>query len=118
MLASFLLLGAAGDAGFRQRTALELLAWFVAPGVLALVAGSRRDPLAARLIYVAGIGAAGAIAWAGGAVGVEPGADPAMRASYHAMLVVIAAGIAAVVGLAVVAAGYWVGRRVAASRGG
>jgi hypothetical protein len=41
-----------------------------------------------------------------------------MRASYHAMLVVIAAGIAAVVGLAVVAAGYWVGRRVAASRGG
>jgi hypothetical protein len=117
-LASFLIIGIAGGDGFRQRTVLELLAWFIAPAALAFVAGLRRDPIASRLIYLAGIVGAVAVAWAGGAVGVEPGADPAMRSSYFAMLIVIAAGIAAVVGLVVVAAGYWVGRRLVAWRSG
>jgi hypothetical protein len=115
-LASFLLIGTAGDPGFRQSTVLELLAWFIAPAVLAFVAGLRRDPLASRVIYVAGIVGATVLAWAGGAVGVERDADPAMRSSYHAMLILIAAGIAAVVGLVAVTGGYWVGRRMVAMR--
>jgi hypothetical protein len=117
-LASFLIMGIAGGDGFRQGTVLELLAWFVAPAALAFVAGLRRDPVASRLVYLAGIVGATAVAWAGGAVGVEPDADPAMRSSYHMMLIVIAAGIAAVVGLVAAAAAYWAGRRVTASKGG
>jgi hypothetical protein len=73
----------------------------------------RRNLVAARLIYLGGIAGASAVAWAAGAVGVEPTADPAMRSSYYAMLIVIAAGVSAVVGFAVVAAGYWLVRRLA-----
>jgi hypothetical protein len=36
-----------------------------------------------------------------------------MRSSYYMMLIVIAAGVSAVVGVAVVAAGYWLGYRLA-----
>jgi hypothetical protein len=35
-----------------------------------------------------------------------------MRSSYHMMLVVIAAGIAAILGGLEILAGYWLGRRI------
>jgi len=40
---------------------------------------------------------------AAGAVGVEPGEDPAMRSAYLGMLVFLAAAVAAALGLFVVA---------------
>lgn len=91
---------------------LAVLAPFAALGVLACLAGRRGDPVAAYAILLGGIVGATVVAWAAGAVGVEPGADPAMRSSYHAMLVIIAAAIAAVVGSLVVLAGYQIGRLV------
>ena len=83
---------------------------FVALGALACVAGWRDDRVAALAIYLGGIVGAMAVAWAAGAVGVERGADPAMRSSYHAMLVFLAAVVAAVLGSVVVTAGYLLGR--------
>jgi hypothetical protein len=85
---------------------------FVALGVLACLSGWWGDRVAAFVIYLGGIVGATAVAVAAGAVGVEPGADPAMRSSYYAMLVIIAAAVAAVIGLLVVAVGYRVGRLV------
>lgn len=85
---------------------------YVALGALACLAGWRRDPIAALVIYLGGIVGATTVAVAAGAVGVEPDADPAMRSSYYAMLVIIAAAVATVVGLLVVAVGYQVGRLV------
>lgn len=85
---------------------------YVALGALACLAGWRGDRVAALVIYLGGIVAATAVALAAGAVGVEPGADPAMRSSYYAMLVIIAAAVAAVIGLLVVAVSYQVGRLV------
>ena len=66
--------------------------------------------VAALVIYLGGIVGATIVAVAAGAVGVEPGADPAMRSSYYGMLVFLAAAVAAVLGLFVVAGGYLVGR--------
>ena len=94
-----------GTAGTSQS-----LAPFLVTGALACLAGWRRDPVAARVIYVGGIVGAAAVAWAAGPVGVEPRADPAMRSSYYVMLIVIAAGFSAVLGAGVVVAGYWLGR--------
>jgi hypothetical protein len=111
--AAFLVIGIVGGDGFTPSNGLEFVEWFLGPGAIACLAGWRRDPVAARLIYLGGIVGATAVAWAAGAVGVEPGADPAMRSSYHLMLILIAAGIAAVVGLAAVVAGFWLGRRLA-----
>jgi hypothetical protein len=85
---------------------------YVALGALACLAGWRGDRVAALVIYLGGIVGATAVALAAGAVGVEPGADPAMRSSYYAMLVIIAAAVAAVIGLLVVAVSYQVGRLV------
>ena len=83
---------------------------FLALGALACVAGWRGDRVAALAIYLGGIVGATAVAWAAGAVGVERAADPALRSSYHAMLVFLAAAVAAVLGSVVVAAGYLLGR--------
>jgi hypothetical protein len=113
------------------RTAIRLLAgltatavWSAAPtndlrlvpflvtGALACVAGWQRDPATAWLLYLGGILGATAGAWAAGPVGVLPGEDPVMRSSYHMMLVVIAAGIAAILGGLEILAGYWLGRRI------
>jgi hypothetical protein len=112
-VAAFLVIGLAGGEGFNPNSLPDFLMWFLAPGAVAGLAGWRRDRVAARLIYVGGIVGATAVAWAAGAIGVEPGADPAMRSSYYMMLIVIAAGVSAVVGVAVVAAGYWLGHRLA-----
>jgi len=84
---------------------------YVAMGVLALVAGRRTDPEAAWIIYLGGIAGASVVAWAAGAVGVVPGADPNMRASYYASLIVIGGAIASVLGFFVVWGGYWLARR-------
>lgn len=84
---------------------------YIAIGVLAVLAGRRADPVAAWLIYLGGIVGATAVAWAAGPVGVVAGADPNMRASYYASLIVIAAAISAVIGLFVVWGGYWLGRQ-------
>ena len=65
-----------------------------------------------KVIYLGGIAGATIVAVAAGAVGVEPGADPAMRSSYYGMLIFLAAAVAAVLGLLVVAGGYLVGRLV------
>lgn len=83
---------------------------FVALGALACVAGWRGDRVAALAIYLGGIVGATVVAWAADAVGVEPGADPAMRSSYHAMLVIVAAGVSVVLGSVIVGAGYLMGR--------
>lgn len=90
----------------------DYLGPYVALGALACLAGSRGDRIAALVIYLGGIVGATTVAWAAGAVGVEPGADPAMRSSYYGMLVFLAAAVAAVIGLFVVAGGYLVGRLV------
>lgn len=87
-----------------------VLAPFAGVGVLASLAGWRTDAMAAVAIYLGGIVGATTVAWAAGAVGVEPGADPAMRTSYHATLIVIAAAIAAMVGSVIVFVGYRLGR--------
>jgi hypothetical protein len=84
---------------------------YIAIGVLAVLAGWRTDPVAAWLIYLGGIVGATAVAWAAGPVGVLAGADPNMRASYYASLIVIAAAISAVLGLFVVWGGYWLARQ-------
>ena len=84
---------------------------YIAIGVLAVLAGRRADPVAAWLIYLGGIVGATVVAWAAGPVGVVAGADPNMRASYYASLIVIAAAISAVIGLFVVWGGYWLGRQ-------
>jgi hypothetical protein len=84
---------------------------YVAIGVLALLAGRWADPVAAWLIYLGGIGGAAVVAWAAGPVGVFPDADPNMRSSYYASLIVIAAGISAVLGGFVVWGVYWLARR-------
>jgi hypothetical protein len=89
---------------------------YIAIGVLAVLAGRWTDPVAAWLIYLGGIVGASAVAWAAGPVGVEAGADPNMRASYYASLIVIAAAISAVLGLLVVWGGYWLAHL--AGRGG
>jgi len=112
VVAAFLMIGIAGGDGFNPSNLLEFFGWFLGPAAIACLAGWRRDPVAARLIYLGGIVGAIAVAWAAGAVGVEPGADPAMRSSYHMMLILIAAGITAVVGFAAVVVGYWLGRRL------
>jgi hypothetical protein len=88
---------------------------YIGIGVLAVLAGRRTDPVAAWLIYLGGIVGATAVAWAAGPVGVAAGADPNMRASYYASLIVIAAAISAVLGLFVVWGGYWLARQ--SSRG-
>jgi len=85
---------------------------YVALGALACVAGWRGDRVAAVAIYLGGIIGATAVAWAAGAVGVEPGQDPAMRSSYHAMLVIVALAVSAVLGSVVVGVGYLLGRLV------
>ena len=85
---------------------------YLALGVLACLAGWRGDRVTALVIYLGGIVGATTVAVAAGAVGVEPGADSAMRSSYYAMLVIIAAAVAAVLGLVAVAGGYLVGRLV------
>ena len=97
--------------GNDRASLFTVLAPSLALGVLASFAGWRGDRHAAFAIVVGGIAAAAAIAWAAGAVGVEPGADPAMRSSYHAMLVVIAGATAAIVASLSVATGYVLGRR-------
>ncbi len=84
---------------------------YIALGVLAVLAGWRADPVAARLIYLGGVVGAAVVAWVAGPVGVEAGADPNMRASYFAMLIVMAAAISAVVGLLVVWGGYRLARQ-------
>jgi hypothetical protein len=84
---------------------------YIAIGVLAVLAGWRTDPVAARLIYLGGIVGATAVAWAAGPVGVVAGADPNMRASYYASLIAIAAATSAVLGLLVVWGGYWLARQ-------
>ncbi len=89
---------------------------YIAIGVLAVLAGRRTDPVAAWLIYVGGIVGATAVAWAAGPVGVAVGADPNMRASYYASLIVIAAAVSAVLGLVVVWGGYWLARLAGAGR--
>ena len=85
---------------------------YVAIGVLALLAGRWADRVAAWLVYVGGIAGAAVVAWAAGPVGVFPDADPNMRSSYYASLIVIAAGISAVLGAIVVWGAYWLARRV------
>ena len=85
---------------------------YVALAALACLAGWWGDRVVALVIYVGGIAGATIVAVAAGAVGVEPGADPAMRSSYYGMLVFLAAAVAAVLGLVVVAGGYLVGRLV------
>ena len=109
---AFLGIGAAGGEGFAPSTLLEFLGWFLVPGVCGVVAGARRDSTMAKLTYLSGIAGATAVAWAAGPVGVLPGADPAMRSSYYAMLVAIAAAVSAVLGSLVVGGGYWLGRRL------
>ncbi len=84
---------------------------YVALGVLAVLAGRRADRVAALLIYLGGIIGATTLAWVAGPVGVEAGAAPELRAGYFMMLVIIAAGISAVVGLVAVWGGYWLGRQ-------
>jgi hypothetical protein len=84
---------------------------YIAIGVLAFLAGWRTDPVAAWLIYLGGIIGAAAVAWAAGPVGVVAGADPNMRASYYASLIVIAAATSAVLGLFVVWGSYWLARQ-------
>jgi hypothetical protein len=83
---------------------------YIAMGVLAILAGWRTDPVAAWLIYLGGIIGASAVAWAAGPVGVLPEADPKMRASYYAQLIVIAGAISAVLGLFAVWGPYWLAR--------
>jgi hypothetical protein len=85
---------------------------YVVLAALASLAGWWGDRVAALVIYTGGIAGATMVAVAAGAVGVEPSADPAMRSSYYAMLVFLAAAVAAVLGLFVVAGGYLVGRLV------
>jgi hypothetical protein len=85
---------------------------YVAIGVLALLAGRWADRVAAWLVYLGGIAGAAVVAWAAGPVGVFPDADPNMRSSYYASLIVIAAGISAVLGAIVVWGAYWLARRV------
>jgi hypothetical protein len=85
---------------------------YLALAVLASLAGWWRHRNAALAIYVGGIVGSTIVALGAGAVGVEPGADPAMRSSYYAMLVVLAGAVAAVLGLVVVPGGYLVGHLV------
>ncbi len=85
---------------------------YLALGALACLAGWWGDRVAALVIYVGGIVGATIVAVSAGAVGVEPGADPAMRSSYYGMLDFLAAAVAAVLGLFVVAGGYLVGRLI------
>ena len=85
---------------------------YLALGALACLAGWWGDRVAALVICAGGIVGATIVAVAAGAVGVEPGADPAMRSSYYGMLVFLAAAVAAVLGLFVVAGGYLVGRLI------
>ena len=101
-VATWLLIGTGHDNAY--------LGPFVTLAVLACAAGWRGDPVAALAIYLGGIVGATAVAWAAGAVGVERGADPAMRSSYHAMLVFLGASVAAVLGSVVVSGGYLLGR--------
>lgn len=115
-LAAFLAIGVAGGRGFSPSSLPEYLLWFLAPAVLAVLSGARRDPIMASLTYLSAIFGAVAVAWAAGPVGVLPGADPAMRSSYYGTLVIIAAGVSAVIGCFVVAGGYWLGRRLAERR--
>ena len=82
---------------------------YVALAALACLSGWWGDRVAALVIYLGGIVGGTIVAVAAGAVGVEPGADPAMRSSYYGMLVFLAATVAAVLGLLVVAGGYLVG---------
>ena len=89
-----------------------VVAPYIALGVLAILAGWRADPVAARLIYLGGVVGATVVAWAAGPVGIEAGAAANMRASYFAMLIVVAAAISAVIGLLVVWGGYRLGRQV------
>jgi len=86
-----------------------ILAPILALGVLACPAGWRRDPVVAYAILIGGTVGATAVAWSAGAVGVESGADPAMRSSYHAMLVFIAAAVTLAGGSLAVLAGYQLG---------
>ncbi len=88
----------------------DYLGPYVALAALSCLAGWWGDRVAALVIYLGGIVGATIVAVAAGAVGVEPGADPAMRSSYYGMLVFLAATVAAVLGLFVVAGGYLVGR--------
>jgi hypothetical protein len=83
---------------------------YVAIGLLSCLAGWRDDRVAAFAIYLGGIVGATIVAVAAGAVGVEPGEDPAMRSAYFGMLVFLAAAVTAALGLFVVAGGYLVGR--------
>jgi hypothetical protein len=94
---------------------LGVLAWFTATAALAAVAGWQRDWVMALAVLLGGILGAAVAQWAAGVPEVEPGADPAMRSFYEQMVLIIAAGFAAVVGLLVVVAGYAVGR-IAARR--
>ena len=103
-VAAWLLIGSGHDNTY--------LGPYVALAGLAGLAGWWHDRVAALVTYVGGIVGATVVAVAAGAVGVEPGADPAMRSSYYAMLVIIAASVAAVLGLVAVAGGYFVGRLV------
>jgi hypothetical protein len=85
---------------------------YVALGALACLAGWRGDRVAALVIYLGGIAGATAVAWLAGPVGVRDDGINFIesRSSYYAMLVIIAAAVAAVVGLVAVAGGYLVGR--------
>jgi hypothetical protein len=89
---------------------LGLLAWFVPAVILAVIAGWRRDRIAAVLIVLGGMLGAAVVASARGVPEVEPGADPAMRAGYQEMVTLIAAGVAAVLGSLAVVAAYSLGR--------
>lgn len=89
-----------------------VLAPFSALGLLSFLAGSRTEAIAAAAILFGGIVGATAVAIAAGAIGVAPSVDPAFRSSYHGMLIMIDAGIAAVVGSVFVFGGYRLGRMV------
>jgi len=87
---------------------------YVVLGALACLAGWRRDRVAALVIYLGGIIGAMAVAWSAGPVGVRDDGINFIesRSAYFEMLVIIAAAVAAVLGLLVVAGGYLVGRLV------
>ncbi len=123
--ASWLALGAGGQALRTPGRAgvdgmadlVGLVAWFAAAAALAGLAGWRHDWIAAAAVYLGGIVGAAAVAWAAGVPEVVPGEPSAMRTAYHGMVMMVAAGMSAVLGALVVTAAYGLGRLLGRARG-
>ena len=93
-----------------------LLPPLVVLGVVACLAGWLADRSAAVAAWVGGTVGAAVVVWAAGPVGVLPAEDSAMRSAYHSMLIMVAAGTAAVLGAIAVVGGYLLGRLIVGLR--